>query len=111
MAVPGSVFGDRNRGSHALLEGGAKVVEHADDILEEIGLSGSHGPAPAAATPVPPDALLACLTDGEACDLDDLAERSGLESPALLTRLLDLQLQGFIRRLEGGRFVRAKGKW
>ena len=37
MAVPGSVFGARNRGSHALLEDGAKVVEHADDILEEIG--------------------------------------------------------------------------
>src|SRR4029079_12415013 len=37
MAVPGSVLGGRNRGSHALLKDGAKVVERADDILEELG--------------------------------------------------------------------------
>jgi DNA processing protein len=34
---PGSVLGGRNRGSHALLKDGAKVVESADDILEELG--------------------------------------------------------------------------
>ena len=37
MAVPGSVLSGRNRGSHALLKDGAKVVETADDILEELG--------------------------------------------------------------------------
>ena len=37
MAVPGSILGGRNRGSHALLKDGAKVVETADDILEELG--------------------------------------------------------------------------
>ena len=37
MAVPGSVLSGRNRGSHALLKDGAKVVESADDILEELG--------------------------------------------------------------------------
>ena len=36
MAVPGSVLSGRNRGSHALLKDGAKVVESADDILEEL---------------------------------------------------------------------------
>src|SRR5689334_17849189 len=40
MAVPGSVLGGRNRGSHALLKDGAKVVETADDILEELGWPG-----------------------------------------------------------------------
>lgn len=37
MAVPGSVLGGRYRGSHALLKDGAKLVESADDILEELG--------------------------------------------------------------------------
>ena len=36
MAVPGSVLAGRNRGGHALIKDGAKVVETADDILEEI---------------------------------------------------------------------------
>ena len=38
LAVPGSVLGGRNRGGHALIRDGAKIVETADDILEELGL-------------------------------------------------------------------------
>ena len=109
MAVPGTVFGGRNRGSHALLKDGAKVVEHVDDILEEIGAWARRGPASVVDPPAPADALLACLTEGEACDLDELTERSGLDSAMVLTRLLDLQLQGAVRRIEGGRFVRVIG--
>ena len=40
MAVPGSVLTGRNRGSHSLLKDGAKVVETADDILDELGWPG-----------------------------------------------------------------------
>ena len=111
MAVLGSVFGARNLGFHALLKDGAKVVEHADDILEEIGGLVQRGPESAGESAVSQDPLLACLTVGDACDLDDLIERSGLNSATLLTRLLDLELQGVVRRVEGGRFVRVAGKW
>ncbi len=41
MAVPGSVLSGRNRGSHALLKVGAKIVETADDILEDMGWNAS----------------------------------------------------------------------
>ena len=37
LAVPGSILSARNRGGHALLRDGAKIVESADDILEELG--------------------------------------------------------------------------
>ena len=36
LAVPGNVLGGRNVGAHALLRDGAKLVECADDILEEM---------------------------------------------------------------------------
>ena len=36
LAVPGNVLSGRNRGAHALLRDGAKIVESADDILEEL---------------------------------------------------------------------------
>ena len=42
LAVPGNVLGGRNAGAHALLRDGAKLVECADDILEEIA-SGVRG--------------------------------------------------------------------
>jgi DNA processing protein len=104
--VPGNVLNGRNRGGHALLRDGAKIVETADDILEELG----YGPAPAARRPGEPssvqDPVLACLTPGESCDVDQVAERCGLTIARLLPRLLELELQGFVRRVGGGRFSR-----
>lgn len=110
LAVPGNVLTGRNRGAHGLLRDGAKIVETADDILEELHLSVGVNLAPAAEashTITPPvDAVLACLLPGEPCDLDDLAERSGLNSARLLPRLFELEVQGLVRRAGGGRFVR-----
>ena len=106
LAVPGNVLNGRNRGGHALLRDGAKVVETADDILEELQTTplvhSRNGEQPGAA----PDELLSCLPAGEPCDLDALAERSGVAVNRLLPRLLELELQGRVRRAGGGRFVR-----
>jgi DNA processing protein len=109
LAVPGNVLSGRNRGAHGLLRDGAKIVESADDILEELGMD--TGVRPLAADDsrrrIPsPDPVLDCLTPGEPCDLDAISERSGLDSPRLLPRLFDLELQGLVRRVGGGRFVR-----
>ena len=40
LAVPGNVLTGRNRGAHGLLRAGAKIVESADDILEELAIGG-----------------------------------------------------------------------
>lgn len=106
LAVPGNVLSGRNRGGHALLRDGAKIVETADDILEELGFAAS---APGGARPgrvASSDPILACLPPGEACDLDAIADRSGLPAARLLPRLCDLELRGLVRRAGGGRFVR-----
>ncbi|HEX3702397.1 MAG TPA: DNA-processing protein DprA [Vicinamibacterales bacterium] len=108
LAVPGNVLSGRNRGAHALLRDGAKIVESADDILEELGLCLHGGAAAEAASPGPrADPILACLTRGEPCDLDTIADRTGLPSSKLLPRLFELELQGCVRRAGGGRFVRS----
>ena len=44
MAVPGTIVGGRNRGANALLRDGAKLVESAVDILQELGLDDEPGP-------------------------------------------------------------------
>lgn len=108
LAVPGNVLSGRNRGAHALLRDGAKIVESADDILEELGMPilGPQGP-PLDSAQGRPDPVLACLTPGEPSDLDAIAERTGLTPTRLLPRLLELELQGSIVRIGGGRFVRA----
>jgi DNA processing protein len=107
LAVPGNVLTGRNRGAHALLRDGAKIVESADDILEELGetrprpVAGCRPGTAAAADPV-----LAALTAGEPCDLDAIAEKTGLQSARLLPRLFELEVRGLVRRAGGGRFVR-----
>jgi DNA processing protein len=107
LAVPGNVLSGRSRGAHALLRDGAKIVESADDILEELGMTvavrsraGDEGPCSSQ------DPILACLTPGEPSDLDAIAERSGLTTARLLPRLFELELQGAVARIGGGRFVR-----
>ena len=119
LAVPGNVLSGRNRGAHALLRDGAKIVETADDILEELGPSARTGSVPAfpqrgaqptdaAAGDAEPheDPVLAALPPGEACDLDMIAERSGLAPARVLPRLFELEMQGLVARAGGGRFVR-----
>jgi len=110
LAVPGNVLSGRNRGAHALLRDGAKIVESADDILEELGMhGGAGGEQPGTmrgAVAQIGDPLLDCLTPGEASDLDEMSERSGLNTARLLPRLFELELQGRVRRVGGGRFMR-----
>ena len=103
LAVPGNVLSGRNRGAHGLLRDGAKIVESADDILEELGMCGKDAGSP---TPAPCDPILACLTPGEPSDLDAIAAATGLGTAKLLPRLFALELQGAIVRIGGGRFVR-----
>jgi predicted Rossmann fold nucleotide-binding protein DprA/Smf involved in DNA uptake len=84
---------------------GAKIVESADDILEELSVRVPGRPAPPSLTG-PEDLVLRCLPAGDACDLDAIAERTGLLVPRLLPRLFELEMQGLVRRVGGGRFVR-----
>jgi DNA processing protein len=115
LAVPGSVLTGRNRGGHALLRDGAKIVESAADILDELDLRPARpaaGPAvptlsETGQTPVARDPVLRALVPGEACDIDGIAVRSGLTAARVLPRLFELELQGVVRRVGGGRFVRA----
>ena len=111
MAVPGNVLSGRNRGGHALLRDGAKIVEGADDIVEELGLvsrvpASPEKPSTGFGSRSSPDPLLKVMDVGQAYDLDGLASISGVDGVRLLPRLFDLELQGLVRRLAGGRFMR-----
>jgi DNA processing protein len=108
MAVPGSVLSGRHRGSHALIRDGAAVVESAEDVLAELRVSSLRSVAgTSAAGPGAPHPIAAWMTAGEAYDLDEIGRQTGLAPSMLLPRLLDLELHGAIRRVDGGRFVRA----
>ncbi len=111
MAVPGNVLSGRSRGAHALIRDGAKIVECADDIVEELcGLAPRGQPyetgLSSPSSGVSGDPIVAGMEAGHAYDVDGLAELSGLANVQLLSRLIDLELQGRVRRVGGGRFMR-----
>jgi DNA processing protein len=111
MAVPGSVLSGRNRGAHALIRDGAKIVEGADDIVDELGWTDALASTGSGETnhdrpATSKDPLLLRMQAGQAYDLDELATVSGVSGVRLLPRLLELELHGSVQRVEGGRFMR-----
>lgn len=108
FAIPGSIHSPQSRGCHALIKQGAKLVESAEDVLEELHPG---TPRTAAATQAPArhgdksDPLLEAL-GFDPVSLDALVARTG-ESPATLgARLLELELNGEVARLPGQLFQR-----
>ena len=79
LAVPGNVLSGRNRGGHALLRDGARLVETVEDVLDElgVGLDRRRPPVKRGRRRLP-DPVLATMLPGESCDLEQISGRSGL---------------------------------
>ncbi|MGE5199293.1 MAG: DNA-processing protein DprA, partial [Rhodospirillaceae bacterium] len=116
MAVPGPVLSGRNRGAHALIRDGAGVVEEAIDVIEQLQAdwrdefieapAASPGPDPAAA-PARAEPVLSAMLPGETYGLEELTAMTGLAPAEILTRLTRLEVDGWLLRIDGGRFVKA----
>lgn len=108
FAVPGSIFARGSEGPHRLIQYGAKLVHDVDDVLDELsievrervrerrsvepgGLSGS---------------VLALLTVDQPSHLDQLAAKLEVGIPALSASMLELEMEGLIRSVPGGMWVR-----
>jgi DNA processing protein len=116
FAIPGSIHAAQSRGCHQLIKQGAKLVESAQDILEELKWPlTAHTSALAVASTsdghdeiadeAPEDALLLAL-GFDPVGLDALQARCGLDTADLQARLMGLELDGKVARLPGGLFQR-----
>ncbi|MCW8891657.1 MAG: DNA-processing protein DprA [Sedimenticola sp.] len=116
FAIPGSIHNPLARGCHALIRQGAKLVETAGDILEELApllateLQQAQSPqTEAAGSPRQWDSdyeqLMSAL-DYDPTPIDQLIQRSGLTADAVSSMLLLLELEGFVSAAPGGRFSR-----
>ncbi len=117
FAIPGSIHNPLARGCHRLLRDGAKLVESAGDILEELapllGLDMAPmlavQPAEAGADTAPEDPeyrLLLNSLDFAPTSVDSLVERTGLTPDVVSSMLLMLELQGHVEASPGGRYSR-----
>lgn len=105
FAIPGSIHSPVSRGCHALIRQGAKLVESAEDVLEELRMQWTPPlPAPIDETRID-DPILQQLGH-DPCTLDELALRTGLPADVLSARLLALELAGAVATLPGNRVQR-----
>lgn len=107
FAIPGSIHSPLSRGCHALIRQGAKLVETAMDITDELG--GGPTPTPPTRRQTPAPAPAHPVLDALGFDplhLDAIQARCGLETADLQTQLVELELQGRIARLDDGRYQR-----
>jgi DNA processing protein len=109
MAIPGSIHATQSKGCHLLIKQGAKLVESAQDVLEELQWPEPLALVPRALSPtasdLPEDELLTALGH-DPVSLDALQARCGLPTAQLQAQLLELELLGQVGRLPGGLFQR-----
>jgi DNA processing protein len=110
FAIPGSIHSPLSKGCHQLIRQGAKLVESAQDILEELRL-----PQIVSALPAPPDnttqgdpaiQTLLAAAGHDPVSIDQLVARTALSAAAIQAQLLTLEMQGNIELLAGGLYRR-----
>ena len=103
MAMPGSVHDPLARGCHHLIKQGASLIETLEDVLNELDMPLAN--APAAPQPTPAGVPLQWPLPGhEAFTIDELSTTLGLTAKQLYAILLQLELEGRVALLPGGRF-------
>lgn len=118
FAIPGSIHSPTARGCHRLIKEGAKLVESAQDVLDELRLPA--GVVPRGATQAPRGvggdvaalstaqrAVLDALEHGPV-GIDTLVERCASATGALTATLLELELAQHVERLPGNRYQRLR---
>lgn len=108
MAVPGNITSELSRGTNRLIRQGAKPVEDAGDILEEMGLERLFR-VDDRKDPVvnlsPEEKAVSNIISSEPVTLDELVDRSGLPAQKVLVALTFLEMKGSVRQLPGRLYI------
>jgi DNA processing protein len=116
FAIPGSIHSTQARGCHALIKQGAKLVESAQDVLEELKINAhpdfdtdsiaAHAQSTGPTTLFDTENTLLDALGFDPVGLDALQARCGLDTATLQAQLMTLELDSLVARLPGGLFQR-----
>ena len=122
FAVPGSIQSFKSTGTHALIKQGAKLVENAQDVIEELVAYMDMGPpdlhenrahnhTAKRLTTLLPEELAVCNNLSPYPEhIDTIIRRTHIESGKLLSLLLQLELKGIVQQLPGKYFALSENK-
>jgi len=111
FAIPGSIFSPASKGTNRLIQEGAKLVNHAADILEELNLTmGARQlemtDLTAAADTTDTESQLLGYLSREAIHIDDVCRNSGLPIATVSSILAVLELKGLAKQVGSMSYVR-----
>ncbi len=111
MAVPGNIVNPLSRGPHKLIKQGARLIEGAADIIEELGLERlfpiQEVKADGKVKMSEEEKALYNLLSLEPVSLDELIDRTGFPAQKVLAALAYLEIKGFTRQMPGKLYIRA----
>ena len=108
FAIPGSIHSPFSKGCHLLIKQGAKLVDDANDILVELQWSVVPPKKEPNQDREPEDALLTAM-GYDPVSIDHLVERAAMSADQVSARLTELEIEGAIAALPGGKYQRLGG--
>jgi DNA processing protein len=110
FAVPGTILRRSSSGPNYLIQNGAKLVTHVNDILEELNLTmiAHHTEARAIIPDNEVEAVLLEQLSAEPVHVDELGQAAGLSAPEVASALTMMELKGMVRQVEGMNYVIAR---
>ena len=115
FAVPGSIQSFKSTGTHTLIKQGAKLVENAQDVLEELTAfidgpnltrdQNQNNASEKISSLTPEENAVYKVLGPYPEHIDAIMRKTAIEPGKLLSILLQLELNGMINQLPGKRFV------
>jgi DNA processing protein len=116
LAIPGRVSSPESRGAHRLIQDGAGLVQDAEEVIAALparwqacvkGATGRDTQGGAAHAERGDSGRVLAALGEDPVTIDEVIERSGLAAGQATALLLELELAGRVRQLDGKRFARA----
>ena len=117
FCVPGSIYSPASRLTNRLIQEGAKLAANADDVLEELNLSGvarqiemrlSQDPLPELDAKGSSEGAVLGQLDHEPLHIDDIGRKVGLPIAEVSSMLTMLELKGAVKQVGCMHYIRVR---